>query len=342
MKKFFDITHEQISSKAFEISKANPEHSSEQNWNEAKKKLKYEQIYGLFIHFWRWTGFADKKLWDILQLIIVPGIFLYTGLTIQNFIKNENDNNDRLLAKEKADQDLLYKYQHQMEELLRSNLLNEKIGSPIFIVAQSKTIYAIKTLNFNKQVDIINFLHNTSLNNLDGGKGILYKAPLSGINLEKSDFSAANFKDASFREANLKGTDFSGANLSGADFSGADLRDVDFSGASLQKAILIGAKLNSAKLIGANLDGANLKGSEFISAELLSSNLSNVIAIDSDFTRSNLSNVVFHGADLMATKLNDADITGGNFLTVRNLSLKQLKFAKNRQQAKLRPEFHQN
>lgn len=117
------------------------------------------------------------------------------------------------------------------------------------------------------------------------------------------------------RDAGLLEFILSGANLSGAKLNKAFLRD-----ANLSSVKLIGIDLTAAKLNRANLSDANLKNA----------NLNEV----------DLSNADLSGANLIGTYLFGANIEGTNFTNVKNLTVEQVKVAKNWEKAKYNPEFY--
>jgi Pentapeptide repeats (8 copies) len=220
--------------------------------------------------FCRWAGFGDKKLWDVLQLIIVPVILAGGAYYLQDAAKQR----EQAASIEKANQDTLVKYLDQMAELLQKGLLKTKSDSEKFVIAQAKTVIALQSLNSTptKQHLVIQFLAAANLYTLDGKKGILYKAKMSKANLKKADLSSANLFNAVLLEADLSDADLSNANLLKADLRGANLSKALLFNAGLSNAILSFAILSDANLLKADLSFAMLPYANFRGADLNNTN----------------------------------------------------------------------
>jgi uncharacterized protein YjbI with pentapeptide repeats len=194
---------------------------------------------------------------------------------------------------------------------------------------------------------------------LFGNCGNLSSADLSSVNLSGADLRSVNLRSVNLRSANLSGADLrsanlSGVNLSGADLSGADLRSVNLSsvnlsGSDLRSVNLSGADLSGVNLISAYLRSADLSGAYLISAYLRSADLSGAKLISADLSDADLSGADLSDADLSGAKLISADLgcetvsTERPFCTnlkgVKNLTLQQIKAAKNWEQACYDPEL---
>ncbi len=90
-------------------------------------------------------------------------------------------------------------------------------------------------------------------------KANLYKAGLSGANLQETSLLEATLEGANLAFANLIG-----ANLAFAKLQGAVLMDAKLQGADLSWSNLEGANLGLARLQGANLEDAKLQGVEYL------------------------------------------------------------------------------
>ncbi|MDZ8029487.1 pentapeptide repeat-containing protein [Nostoc sp. DedSLP04] len=182
-------------------------------------------------------------------------------------------------------------------------------------------------------------LRRADLSYLNLNRVNLSSADLSGANLMRVHLSRANLTGADLSSAilvaaNLIGADLSSAHLSStnlwiADLSSADLSSANLGSADLRSANLIDADLSSADLSSANLSYANLSSANLIDADLRSANL-----IDADLRSANLIDADLSGADLSGADLSYADFRG-----VRNLTVKQVKSAKNWKQAKYDKDF---
>ena len=254
----------------------------------------------------------------------------------------------------KAKQETLVKYFDQMADALKDGLPNEKNGSNKFIIAQTKTVIALQSLDRKRQHLIVQFLLSSGLSKVsaqplyekygkDGKYGnpqlrvgdfvLLYKAQMSKANLVNSDWSGLVLVGANLKGADLgclpqsKGpsqcSDLSESIFSGADLSGADLRMSNLSHADLRNTNLSGANLSGADLSGAdlrntNLSSTNLSHADFSSADLRNTNLSSTNLSHADFSSADLRSTSLHG-DLSQVSFFDADLRNTN-LSSANLS----------------------
>jgi uncharacterized protein YjbI with pentapeptide repeats len=193
---------------------------------------------------------------------------------------------------------------------------------------------------------------NANLSNIDMKKARLYKVELEGANLQR-----ANLKEASFRGANLKNADLFMSNLPKTDmgpfFDNWEQRD-NWHVAPMTLTNLEGANLRGANLEGANLDRAILKGAfldkaipEYtpsdpgkIENKTEETNLKGANLINANLQDANLEGADLEGATFSKdTNLQNANIQGANFRGVKNLTVKQVKIAKNWNQAHYDEDF---
>ena len=263
---------------------------------------------------WNWTGFGDKKLWDIIQILFVPVALAVAGFWFQDFTKKQEvkladskTKQELQVADSKAKQETLIKYLDQMSDLLEKGLLKSKQDSPIFIIAQSKTVTALQSLDTERQRLLIQFFKSANLNTLDGGKGLLFKARMSEAKLQNIDFSGINLN-----EVDLSGADLEGANLNGSKLKGANLTISNLSKANLSKADLSKAELTGAILIGAFLEEANLSKANISETFFSEANLKNV-----NFSNSIMKGTGFHDVEYLERKQlekSSSPIICGSFL----------------------------
>jgi uncharacterized protein YjbI with pentapeptide repeats len=213
---------------------------------ESKLLTKKRDLFKPVKLFWNWTGFREKKLLDLVQIVVVPSALAVAGFWFQDFTKKQDvkladskTKQELQVADSKAKQETLTKYLDQMSDLLEKGLLKSKQDSPIFIIAQSKTVTALQSLDTERQRLLIQFFKSANLNTLDGGKGLLFK---------------------------LKGVDFSGANLNKANLSGADLSGADLRGANIRRAYLPKTNFNGVDFSRANLKRSYLDKATFTNA----------------------------------------------------------------------------
>lgn len=127
---------------------------------------------------------------------------------------------------------------------------------------------------------------------------------LRGLDAPRADLREINLKKANLLGANLQRTNLLEANLYKADLRAANLQKADLQRANLQKADLRAASLVEANLLGADLQGANLKAANLQQAKL-------------------------RAADLKATNLQGANLQGADLRIAENLTLEQIKSARN-------------
>ncbi len=331
------FTEEQIRARAKALWERRGEESTDaENWDDAIRELYRERAVkrvtrplrrvwwrtGLgtpLQRWWEWTGVKEKKGWDFLQLLVAPVLLGAIALGLQEYVKEHDQKladakvqQDQQLADDKAKQDTLVKYLDQMADSLQHGLLKTKPGDDQFIVAQSRTVLALQSLDRTRQHLVVQFLSASGLNDRPDpnwqprdkqgqpnplpakSRVLLYQAQLTKANLGNSDLSGAvlvnaNLEVANFgcnppesrkpdqcsdlRDADLRGADLYRANLSGANLSYADLRGANLLVVNLRGANLWNADLGITILSGADLSGADLSGADLNSADLNSANL---------------------------------------------------------------------
>jgi|SRR5579883_596907 len=359
------FTEEQIRARAKALWEQRGEDSTDaENWDDAIRELYRERAIkrvtrplrrvwwrtGLgtpLQRWWEWTGIREKKGWDFLQLLVAPVLLGAIALGLQEYVKEHDQKladakvqQDQQLADDKAKQDTLVKYLDQMADSLQHGLLKAKPGDDQFIVAQSRTVLALQSLDRKRQHLVIQFLSASGLNDQPNVKWqardkqhnlnplpaktrtLLYNAQLTKANLANSDLSSAVLVGANLFRANLgckspenqepdQCSDLSFADLRGANLNGANLSGAGLSQSNLAGDSLIRADLRSADLGGANLSGASLRGASLRGANLSYANLSGAVLGDA-----NLSGSIFVRTDLRQA----------GELTLQQLESKELPF----------------
>jgi uncharacterized protein YjbI with pentapeptide repeats len=216
-------------------------------------------------------GFRGKTLWDWLQLLIVPAILIaVTFAWSATQTRNDNKREDRRIAADRAAADIarqdatLQAYFDQMSRLmLDRKLLTSKDGDAVRAVARTVTLTALRGLDGERKGEVVRFLGEAELLNVEDAQVVLDDADLVG----------ANLKDAFLLDAELGFINFAGANLAGADLSGSDLQFANLRGANLAHATPYDTDLRFANLEGANLAYAELAGTLLGDANLADTNL---------------------------------------------------------------------
>lgn len=286
------------------------------------------QRRSLIQKFWHWTGFREKKLWDVLQLLIVP-----TALAIGAFYLQETaKQRDLQIADERAKQETLNHYFDQVSALLFDRKLRTvKEGDEARIMARARTLTALRDLDGERKGQLIRFLQeakviqterpiiNLRQANLNQAK--LLRANLKASELSGVNLSQANLESSSLEGSNLKYSTLLGANLANVTLWGADLSGTDLSGANLNEAGLSAAQIQEAKLIGAKLVGANLSSAQLRKTKLIGADLSGAVLSGTDFSDADLSNVNLSGAQVFQTNFSRAKLIGASFsLSILDLS----------------------
>jgi hypothetical protein len=191
----------------------------------------------------RYFGIADKKLWDYLELLIVPAVlaFVVYWLNRRQDIRQQQeeagqqrrqeDINERQqrrtleVVTQQAQDTALRAYLDQMSQLLTDKerpLHRAQQGDSLSSVARARTLTVLLSLDANRKRSVLQFLYEV---------GLIDKEPpivdLTGAELRGIDLSGA---------VQLSGADLSDVYLSGADLSGADLTGANLSGADLDRA----------------------------------------------------------------------------------------------------------
>lgn len=249
-----------------------------------------------------WTGFngkdkSGKTLYDWLQLLIVPvvlaiGGYLFSLTLNRNERKAADKHNqtEREIAQDNQREAALQAYINEMSELLlhdnlRKSKKSEKNGE-VSSIARVRTLRVLPRLDPHRKGNVLQFLYESSLINLDVNDGIvdLKDADLSGAILTYASLSD-NYIPGNIAlgkawmskydaRINLQKVKLSGVILDGAILHGARLCEADLSGAYLSKVNLIETNLHKA-----NLQGAILRSTLLQSADLTEANLNDVAGI---------------------------------------------------------------
>ncbi len=221
-----------------------------------------------------WTGFGahtngetivrEKKLWDWLELLIIPAV-LAGGALWLNRTEKETERKiarDRIEANRETVEDRrreerLQTYFDRMAELLLEKDLREsEPEDEVRSIARTRTLTTLRTLDGERKGLLLSFLWEAGLIEAHNAFIDLSEANLSGANL-----SMAKLFEAKLFGANLSGADLTGAHLFAANLSGADLKYANLSGADLKYAYLSGADLTEAKVTDEQLSqAATLEG----------------------------------------------------------------------------------
>jgi uncharacterized protein YjbI with pentapeptide repeats len=303
----------------------------------------------------RWTGFRNKTVWDLLQLLIVPLMLAAVGLWFsaqqdarQLQIEDQRAQVERELEEQRAQDEALQAYLDQMSTLLlEEDLRNSEQESEVRTLARARTLTVLGRLDPSRKTEVMQFLVEAKLiqsvderapiiglGSADLSDTDLYNADLFGAHLRDADLSNADLTLADLFNADLYNAELSAAVLFDADLSNADLSRADLSGADGRSCSLVNADLSGAKLRGVALGGANpLEGAGLVNADLSyadvrDANLSYVVLRDANLSSTHLSDTDLSHADLSGADLRGADLRGANLSDVNGKTAEELEDAR--------------
>jgi len=270
------------------------------------------------------AGFADKSLWDWLNLcgvLAIPLVVVAATLAfsiIQTGIAQKQHDSDQAIADQQhiADQQQLLDQQRAttlqtyidsiQDLLLNHHLLNAKSTDDVATLARARTLTALQGMDSNRKGVLIRFLDEA---NLIGFLDDHAHQQPAIVDLSQADLSGADLSNA-----NLAGVDLGYANLSNANLSNANLYQVNLNHTNLHQADLDEASIDPVDLTYADLSYATLKHADLVFADIEHTNLSHAV----------LNGAKLSGATLHADNLNRADLSGadlgGSTVFVGNLS----------------------
>lgn len=202
-------------------------------------------------------------------------------------------------------------------------------------------------------------LSRTDLSDSDLSGAKLYNANLRGASLSRADLSDTDLSDANLSFTNLSNADLSRAKLYDANLSSANLNHAKLDDAEINdqtelddkwrrvwKIVNEGAMnqnlsytdLSSADLGGSGFSSATLSGVDLSNTNLLNANLFNADLRDANLSDAKLFNAELSGANLSDANLSNADLHFANLLNVnlrdaKNLTVEQVKSARNWEKA---------
>lgn len=159
-----------------------------------------------------------------------------------------------------------------------------------------------------------------------------------GIELGYANLTGANLAGTNLTNANL-----TGANLTGANLTNANLTNANLTGVNLSDAILEYTDFSRAKLIDANLTNTWIRKANFCSANLSNADMREVKTLDTtgetdnfdlvygfdEFTGQEWSNQIWLISNFSEAIFNNANLEFANLQGINNLTLEQVKTAKN-------------
>jgi uncharacterized protein YjbI with pentapeptide repeats len=280
-----------------------------------------------------WTGFADKKLWDILQFICVAA--LPVAVSYLTYIQAKNAEDNRKQEVVRNEDDLRNRAMSSYLDAMTQLLIKEKVRNqnqksndePIIMLARARTLNTLRQLSSDgeKKGQLLKFLYEADLVRKcelepKTGKVLtcskssvlpLSDARLDGISFDKPiplpgvDLTGAALSDAYLPQIDLTGAQLQKATFEGANLTNAILTQAQMKSVNLQKAKLVDTIMVKVDLTGAFVANANLSG-----VDLSQSTLNSVDFRDANLSNANLRNADLRGADLINANLAGADLKG--------------------------------
>jgi uncharacterized protein YjbI with pentapeptide repeats len=262
---------------------------------------------------WRWTGFRDKTLWNVLELLVLPvsllaGIWLLNSRVNQQqaaVVQRQTEEQQQVaqLAVDRAQQDTLDRYIDEMSSAIDRGLLTSTNPQQRDI-ARARTLFTLRSLDRTHKALLLQFIYDAGLITDTNTVISLSRAELTGINLNTVFLPQANLRETFLTDANFLGAELQGVNFSVAELSRAGLSDTFLFEANLSRAQLSNAKLQRAILVRANLSGADLNNADLSGAFLVRANLRGA-----NLRGANLRNANLNEANLSSANLDDTDLS---------------------------------
>jgi uncharacterized protein YjbI with pentapeptide repeats len=218
----------------------------------------------------RWIGFADKTLWDWLQLMVIPLVLAGVAFALNAFQNDRDQSREDHRAAEQAKKTIedqreatLRTYISDMSDLLLEHgLANNRPPSRTRTVAHLLTLTALRRLDGQRKGLVVQFLSDSHLIANASPVVDLGGADLRGVGLDDAyliygaEFANADLRDAHFRNSYVRRPNFYNADLRGADFTNARLPNGLTSGEP-------GACLSRTRFAGAEITGRDFAGAGY-------------------------------------------------------------------------------
>lgn len=209
-----------------------------------------------------------RKLWDWLDLLIVPLSLIFLGWIYQAYEKSKTERKE----KENQQNEILDSYFRTISELINKwNLLDKTQNNESRIIARTRTIVAVENLEGERKGQILQFLFESNL--IDDEKLNILGANFrevqaSGIVLRNTTIKGVHFCDSNFKNTFLDGSSFISCNFSNTNFNGASMENTNLGYSDLSYCKLTNIDLTRVNFEGANLNYADLSNSKITQSQL--------------------------------------------------------------------------
>src|SRR5215216_242204 len=179
-------------------------------------------------HFrWRWTGFPQKRLFDWIQILIIPVAVAIGTFVLNRAAKRRDDEaqqeqreSEEAIETARAEEASLQAYLDYISRLLTDPdrpLRRTHMGDNLSVVARAQTLTVLGRLEDEaRKRRVLQFLQEAGL--IDRTYPVVN---LQGANLQEADLLGAYLQGADLREAVLLAAHLQGAVLGGANLQGA-------------------------------------------------------------------------------------------------------------------------
>ncbi|MBD2521406.1 pentapeptide repeat-containing protein [Nostoc sp. FACHB-133] len=314
------------------------------DYSETEQHLKRQECYippkNRFARFLKWTGFENKTLWDILQLVglsvVVTVISIVLTQCHQRYEKNRDQERyeyEKNRDQERYQQTALENYFKEMTDILVEKKLGtlhhihtdnqpfnhqDSISQSIDILEELEPNDRLNKEQRDRIVEILKEIKDSQLKELEA---IARAQTLTTLNLLRLGTKRRDLLINFLRETTLATKDRTcverddkserckkqeqEANLLiGINLNSLQLPKINLDLFILKKADFGNANLSQAFLSQADLRGSNLSGSNLSQASMINTNLREANLTKSDLKRANLG-----GANLTNANLTNADLT---------------------------------
>lgn len=225
-----------------------------------------------------WMGFAPydeskngpepKKLWDWLDLLIIPISVGLVGWIYKDYEKSKESKKEY----ENKQNEILDSYFRVISDLIiKSNLLNNDLNEESKIIARTRTIVAIENLSGDRKGQVLQFLHESNLIGngvVDLIGGNFRNSEVSGIVLRNITIKGVYFSNSEFVKTFLDNSDFTSCDFSNTNFDQSSLENTNFSYTKLVNSKLTNIDLRTINFEGCDLENADLSNSKILQSQL--------------------------------------------------------------------------
>ncbi len=222
-----------------------------------------------------WTGFQGytnnkgefippKKLWDWLQLLIVP-LLIAVGVW---WLNKSQKKSEQQIETDRQRQKTLEDYFDCMTNLLlKEHLRDVSQNQESRGIARTRTLTVLGVLDADRKSQVIQFLYESGLISKNPFVQ-LYGADLRGAKLTWAALRGCELRGVYFNKAQLSEANLEDADLRGSDFSMADLTATNMTNANLEQAIMRKSRLRKTDLTGAILEDVDFTDADLGGAKL--------------------------------------------------------------------------